>query len=54
MVHPPKDLTQGLGMLFPAVMLLSYAIKGPRRNLVPKKPAPAPAPTGTGSGTSQV
>ncbi|HYO54602.1 hypothetical protein [Archangium sp.] len=46
-VHPPANLTQGLGMLLPGAMLLSYAIKGPRRSLVPKKRVPAPAPTGS-------
>lgn len=43
-VHPPENLNQGLGMLFPAAMLLNYAIKGPRRTLTPKRPAPSPAP----------
>ena len=43
-VHPPENLNQGLGMLFPAAMLLNYAVKGPRRALAPKKPAPSPAP----------
>ncbi len=47
-VHPPEDLTQGLGMLMPAAMMLNYAIRGPRRALVPKRPAPAPSPTGSG------
>ncbi|WP_257457225.1 hypothetical protein [Archangium lipolyticum] len=42
-VHPPENLTQGLGMLMPAAMLLNYAIRGPRRSLVPKRPAPAPS-----------
>ncbi len=44
LVHPPDNLTQGLGMLLPAGMLLNYAIKGPRRSTIPKKPAPAPTP----------
>jgi hypothetical protein len=44
-VHPPADLTQGLGMLLPMTMLLNYAIRGPRRSVLPKRPAPAPAPT---------
>ena len=52
-VHPPANLTQGLGMLLPATMLLNYAIKGPRRSMVAKKPAPAPAPAPTDSGTAQ-
>lgn len=42
--HPPADLTQGLGMLLPASMLLGYALKGPRRSLVPKRKAAAPPP----------
>jgi hypothetical protein len=50
-VHPPADLTQGLGMLLPAAMLLNYAIRGPRRAVLPKKPAPAPA--STSSSTAQ-
>ncbi|WP_338866756.1 hypothetical protein [Myxococcus stipitatus] len=41
-VHPPANLTQGLGMLLPASMLLGVALKGPRRSLVPKKKAPPP------------
>lgn len=41
-VHPPDDLTQGLGMLLPGAMLLNYAIRGPRRSLMPKKRAPVP------------
>ncbi len=48
-VHPPENLTQGLGMLMPAAMLLNYAIRGPRRTLVPKRQAPAPS----GSGPTQ-
>ncbi|QRK05670.1 hypothetical protein JQX13_36805 [Archangium violaceum] len=52
-VHPPSNLTQGLGMLLPGAMLLNYAIKGPRRSLIPKKPAPAPAPSPTDSGPGQ-
>lgn len=49
-VHPPDNLTQGLGMLLPGAMLLNYAIRGPRRALVAKKRAPAPSSTGSGSG----
>jgi hypothetical protein len=46
-VRPPDNLTQGLGMLLPAAMLLSVALKGPRRSVIPKKKrAPAPVPTG--------
>ncbi|WNG36207.1 hypothetical protein F0U60_22835 [Archangium minus] len=52
-VHPPSNLTQGLSMLLPGAMLLNYAIKGPRRSLIPKKPAPAPAPAPTDSGPGQ-
>ena len=51
-VHPPANLSQGLGMLLPATMLLNYAIKGPRRSMVAKKPAPAPVPTDSGSAQS--
>ncbi len=36
-VRPPDNLTQGLGMMLPAAMLLGGAIKGPRRNIIPKK-----------------
>lgn len=39
LVRPPDNLTQGLGMMLPAVMLLSVALKGPRRNIIPKKRA---------------
>ena len=53
-VHPPEDLNQGIGMLLPAAMLLNYAIKGPRRAVVPKKPAPAPAPAASDPGSQQV
>lgn len=46
-VRPPDNLTQGLGMLLPAAMLLSVALKGPRRSIIPKKKrAPVPMPTG--------
>lgn len=47
--HPPKDLTQGLGMMLPATMLLGVALKGPkgRSRLQPKKRAP-PAPPVSG------
>ncbi|MCE9672530.1 hypothetical protein LY474_32455 [Myxococcus stipitatus] len=38
-VHPPANFAQGLGMLLPATMLLGVALKGPRRNLIPKKKA---------------
>jgi hypothetical protein len=44
-VRPPDNITQGLGMLLPASMLLSVALKGPRRSIIPpKKRAPPPAP----------
>lgn len=36
-VHPPANFTQGLGMLLPGALLLSVAIKGPRRSIVPRK-----------------
>jgi hypothetical protein len=53
-VHPPENLNQGLGMLFPAAMLLNYALKGPRRALAPaRKPAPAPAPAVSDSDSRQ-
>jgi hypothetical protein len=43
-VRPPDNLTQGLGMLLPAAMLLSVALKGPpRRSLIPKRRAPPPS-----------
>jgi hypothetical protein len=42
--HPPANLTQALGMLLPASMLLGFALKGPRRSLIPKKRGP-PAPS---------
>ncbi|MFY0577701.1 hypothetical protein [Cystobacter fuscus] len=49
-VHPPKDLTQGLGMLLPMSMLLGYAIKGsPRRSLIPKRKAAPPPPDVSGT-----
>ena len=50
-VHPPADLTQGLGMLLPATLLLNYAIRGPRRSVLPKRRDPAPP--STSSGTAQ-
>lgn len=52
-VHPPANLTQGLSMLLPGVMLLNYAIKGPNRSTIPKRPAPAPVPVSTDSGPTQ-
>lgn len=47
--HPPSNLTQVLGMLLPATMLLGVALKGPPggRSRIPKKrapPAPEPPP----------
>ncbi|NVI97651.1 hypothetical protein HV824_05910 [Myxococcus sp. AM009] len=44
-VRPPDNLTQGLGMLLPATMLLGVALKGPRRSIIPKRRAPPAAPT---------
>ncbi|ATB34316.1 hypothetical protein [Melittangium boletus] len=35
--HPPQDLSQGLGMLLPGGMLLGYALRGPRRSMLPKR-----------------
>lgn len=48
-VRPPSNLTEGLGMLLPAGMLLSVALKGPRRSIIPKRPAPAPPPDVSGA-----
>ena len=36
-VHPPQDLNQGIAMLLPGGMLLGYAVRGPRRSLLPKR-----------------
>jgi hypothetical protein len=48
--HPPKDLTQGLGMLLPLSMLLGYALKGPpRRSMIPKRKAAPPPPDVSGT-----
>lgn len=44
-VRPPENLTQGLGMLLPASMLLGVALKGTRRNLIPKKKAAPVSPS---------
>ena len=44
LAHPPENLTQGLGMLLPAGGLLSVAIRGARRSVIPKKRVP-PAPS---------
>lgn len=44
LAHPPENLTQGLGMLLPAGGLLSVAIRGTRRSVIPKKRVP-PAPS---------
>jgi hypothetical protein len=49
LAHPPANLTQGLGMLLPGGMLLSYAIKGPRRSLIPKRRTPEPSPASSGA-----
>ena len=52
--HPPKDLTQGLGMMLPATMLLGVALKGPKgRSLLQKKRVPPPPPA-SGGGTPGV
>ena len=40
-VRPPANLTQGLGMLLPGAFLLSVALRGPRRSILPKKRGPA-------------
>jgi hypothetical protein len=45
LAHPPANLTQGLGMLLPGAFLLNFALRGPRRSLLPRKRAPAPPPT---------
>lgn len=49
LARPPHTLTEGLGMLLPAGMLLNVAIKGPRRSLIPKRRASAPPPEVSGS-----
>lgn len=41
-VHPPDNISQGIGMLLPGAMLLSVALKGPRRSIIKKKRAPMP------------
>lgn len=41
-VHPPNNLTEGLGMLVPAGMLLSVALRGTRRSIIPKRRAAPP------------
>ncbi|WP_434379938.1 hypothetical protein [Melittangium boletus] len=46
--HPPQDMSQGLGMLLPGGMLLGYAVRGPRRSLLPKRKSP-PAPIAPGT-----
>lgn len=43
-VHPPDNISQGIGMMLPGAMLLSVALKGPRRSVIPKKKR-EPAPT---------
>lgn len=43
LARPPENLTQGLGMLLPAGGLLSVAIRGTGRSIIPKKRVP-PAP----------
>ncbi len=47
LAHPPQNLTQSLGMLLPAGGLLSVALRGTRRSVIPRKrvpPAPSEAP----------
>ncbi|RYZ35246.1 MAG: hypothetical protein EOO71_36210 [Myxococcaceae bacterium] len=47
--HPPKDLTQGLGMMLPATMLLGVALKGPKgRSRLPTKRRAPPVPPAAG------
>ena len=48
-VHPPHNLTEGLGMLLPSGMLLSVALRGTRRSLIPKRRSAAPPPDVSGS-----
>jgi hypothetical protein len=36
-LRPPANLTQGLGMLLPVVMLAGVALRGPRRSILPRK-----------------
>jgi hypothetical protein len=43
LAHPPENLTQGLGMLLPAGGLLSVALRGTGRSIIPRKRVP-PAP----------
>ena len=43
-VHPPADLTQGLGLLLPVSMLLGYALKGPPGSRIPRRKAAPPPP----------
>lgn len=43
--HPPANLTQGMGMLLPGAFLLNYALRGPRRSLLPRRRAPATPPS---------
>ncbi|WP_224372061.1 hypothetical protein [Hyalangium versicolor] len=43
--HPPDNLTQGLGMLLPGVFLLHFALRGPRRSLIPRKRSPTDSPS---------
>ena len=43
-VKPPDNVTQGLGLLLPATMLLGVALKGPRRSIIPKRRETAQAP----------
>ncbi|XXF75654.1 hypothetical protein P2318_21645 [Myxococcaceae bacterium GXIMD 01537] len=43
-VHPPENLTQGLGMLMPAAMLLGTALRGTGRSRIPRKRVPPATP----------
>ncbi len=49
LVRPPANLTEGLGMLLPAGMLLGYAVRGPNRSRIPRRPAPPPPPNVSGT-----
>lgn len=40
-VHPPANLTQGLGMLLPGGFLLNFALRGTRRAIIRRKRGPA-------------
>lgn len=42
-VHPPANLTQGLGMLLPGAFLLNFALRGTGRSRVPRRRSRAPS-----------